>query len=767
MPIEFASVAISNENYQDGAITAKDGSFKIENVPVGRKTLRVSFVGYETITLSNLEVTMGKELVVNIELTESVVKMETVNIKAQHSKEKPINSYAPVSARTFSIEESMRYAGSSNDVSRMAMNFAGVNQTAETTNEIAIRGNSPTNVVYRLEGVEIPNPSHFGEGGSAGGPMSMLNNNVLSNSDFLTGAFPAEYSNTISGIFDLRMRNGNSEKHEFIAQTGLMGIELGAEGPISKKNNASYLVNYRYTNLDLLKALGMDVMGSAVTKFQDFTFKLNFPTTKAGTFSIFGLGGNSYVKMFDSERDTTKERQQMAYESDYELDMLNKNHSGVMGISHSYLLNKSAYTKFIVSAGTITNYNSFDSLSTENRNPILQYFSDFNRTKYAAKFFINKKINKKNSVRTGISAELQTFRMLDSIYDNPDDNYRTLRDFEGNDILPQAFVQLKHRFTNNLRVVAGVNMLMQTSEEHYSIEPRAGIKWDFLPGNTLSLGYGLHSTTAPIEVAKQKIVLPNGTPLKPNTELKFTKSHHFVLGYDKVFTGKFRFKAEAYYQYIFNAIVEKEPSSYSLLNRGSYSLSGVGSIVTDVENLTNEGNGYNYGLEFTLEKFMDRGMYLLSTLSLFESKYRGSDGILRNTAFNSNYVYNLLGGKEFSMGSKDKNAKFIKKFLLDGKLNWTGGQRYTPIDLEASQNANKTILDNKNAFSKQLADYFRFDLRMGFKWIGKGSTQEIALDIRNLTNRENPFYIKYNTKTDEVETKGFGMMPELLYRISF
>ena len=766
-PIEFASVSIYNGDYNNGTITDNNGEFIIENVPVGRKTLAVSFVGYETVHILNLEVTMGKEMIVHVEMAETSIEIEEVEIKAYTNKEIPINSYAAISARTFSIEESQRYAGAFNDVSRMAMNFAGVKQSVETFNEIVIRGNSPANVLFRLDGVDIPNPNHYGDGGTTGGIMSLLNNNVLANSDFITGAFPSEYANTISGVFDLNLRNGNNRKHEFIGQTGLMGVELGAEGPLIKGKRSSYLINYRYTNYGLMKFLGMDLMGTAEFAYQDFTFKLNFPSGKTGNLSVFGLGGKSLIKMFDSERDTARERQQMAYESEFEMNILNENYMGVVGVTHSYLLGNSAYTKLILSASTIMNYNKYDSLSTLNRNPLLKYYSDFTRTQYAARFYFNKKFDSRKSIRAGVYAALKAFSLLDSIYDTGNSVYRILRDYNGKEVLPHLYVQYKHILKDNLEFITGMNTIMQASENHYSLEPRLGLKWHFLPGHTLSFGYGLHSEVTPVEILQKKVMHYDGTYIQPNRNLDFTKSHHFVLGYDHVFENKIRLMAEGYYQYIFDALVDKEPSSFSLLNRGAYDVSTFESMANDVPPLINAGTGYNYGLEFTIERFMDRGMYFLSTVSLYESKYKGSDDILRDNAFCGNYVLNLLGGKEFKIGSRNKDAKYIKKLVLDGKLNWTGGQRYTPVNLEASREAGTTIPDHSRAFSKQLPDYFRIDFRIGFTWMGSHSTQEIALDIQNLTNRENPFYIKYSNETGEIETKGFGMMPQLLYRISF
>jgi hypothetical protein len=758
-PVPYAAVQLINTSYRSNILSDIEGRFKLEYVPVGRISIQVSCLGYQPITIPNLEVTSGTELVVNIEMTESVVELQEVSIKAFRDKDKPLNTFAPVSARTFSVEESQRYAGSANDVSRMAMNFAGVNMSTETSNEIVIRGNSPVGVLFRLDGVDIPNPSHYGDGGSTGGPISMLNNNVLANSDFLTGAFPAEYSNCISGVFDLRMRNGNNEKHEFLVQTGLNGFEGDAEGPLSKKGNASYLINYRYSTVSILRAVGIDVMGNAITDYQDLSFRFNFPSGRIGNIALFGFSGKSYMKMFDSERDTTVEHQDMAYPSDYEMDILYDNYTGAVGLTHSLIISNRAYTKLILSATTIRNHYLLDSLSVEDRKPIPQYFSDFFRTKYGAKFYLNNKFNSRNNLRSGVSAEFRNFNLLDSILVPVNGEYRILRNYRGKNLLCQAFMQYQHKFSAQLQVSIGLNSLLLLSANKLSLEPRAGFRWEFLPNHSFNLGYGLHSMAVPVEVIQQEYHL-NNTTVRPNTKLDFMQSQHFILGYDVRLTPKIRLKSELYYQYLSGVPVEIIPSSYSFLNRGAYT-------VVDVNALKSKGTGYNYGLEITAEKFMDHGAYFLSTLSLFQSRYKGSDGILRNTAFDINYVFNLLGGKEFEIHHKRRTPHFIQKIVLDGKVHWAGGQRYSPIDLEASVNAGKTVFDDSRAFTEQLQDYFRLDFRIAYKWIGRHSSQELALDIQNLTDRENPFYIRFNPESGEVETTGMGIMPDIVYRIRF
>lgn len=758
-PVRFATVVISAANFSKGTITDDQGYFVFENVPVGRAALEARFVGYETSVLSNLMVTTGKQLVLQIELTESPVEINEVTVKAFENKDKPRNTYATTSARMFTIEESQRYAGAGNDVSRMAMNFAGVKSTNETVNEIVIRGNSPVGLLFRLDGIDIPNSNHFGDGGTSGGVLSMLNNNVLANSDFLTGAFPAEYGNTISGVFDLKMRNGNKDKHEFLGQVGIMGSEFGAEGPISRKNKSSYLVNYRYSTTKLMTTF-IDVgLGSTIPNYQDGSIKLNFPTKKSGNFSIIGFGGKSSIAFLDSERDTTLAKPEMTDVLNYETDAYNDNYCGALGLTHTYIIGNSAYTRIILSATTISNKNIQDSLSLTTRKPFLQYASDFKRTKYTAKFYVNKKVNRKSSYRAGLSTELQHFHLSDSILD--EGIYRLIRNFSGNGFLLQPYVQYRHKMNDQLTFGVGLASVYQSVSSHFSAEPRLGITWEPINSNTFSFAYGLHSLSTPVEIVHQKVKMADGTYIQPNKSLGFTRSHHFVVGYDKIFQRNIRLKTEMYYQLITNAGIEVEKSSFSMLNRGS-------TTFTDATNLKNGGKGYNYGIELTLEKFMNRGMYFLTTLSLYESKYKGSDGIWRNTAFNSNYVVNLLGGKEFALGSGKKDKKFIKRLSVDAKYNLAGGQRYSPIDLLASREAGITKYDDSRAFSEQLPCYMNIDLRLALKFIGKNATQEIAIDISNLTNRKNPFFLTYDDDIDDVKmVYQFGLMPDILYRIVF
>ncbi len=758
LPLPGANIIVLNTEPLIGGVSDTDGYFRLEGVPVGRVSLKITYLGYLPMELNNLNLSSGKEMVLDISLEEQVIQGEEIVFVFKRDKTKPLNNLTTISARTFSVEESNKYAGSLGDVSRMAANYAGVQGTDESTNDIIIRGNSPNGLLWRLEGVDIPNPNHYGQFGASGGPISMLNNNVLANSDFITGAFPSEYGNALSGIFDLKMRSGNYDNHEFLAQMGLNGFELGIEGPISKENRSSYLINYRYSMMALMMLFVDYGTGTGIPEYQDVTFKFDFPTKKLGRFNIFGLGGISHIEFLNSEQDSADIEDSYYDWSDWEYDAVSGSRMGVIGTNHTYIFNESIYTKVNLAYTYHKTINGSDSLSTEDRSPIPWYRQNFTETNYFASFLLNKKFNSSHNIQTGIIMKRINLNLVDSLYEASKGGFEIMRDHDGSTYLYQPYIHWQFKPNNALTFNFGLNYEYLTLTNKSSWEPRVGVRWSFNENKSLSFAYGLHSQIPYILSYYEKVEQPDGSYVNPNTELSFTKAHHFVLGYDWNYTSNSRLKVEAYYQSIFNAPVQAdEESSLSMLNNGTFS----GEIS---EYLENTGTGYNYGLEVTLERFLSKGFYYLFTSSLYDSKYKGSDGISRNTAFNGNYMVNILTGKEWNIGKKEKN----KVFALNGKITSAGGRRYTPVDVEQSAIDNETVYDYDQAYSRQLDGFFRMDFQISYRKNGKKATQEYALDIKNVTNRKNPLFNRYNLQAqEEVIIYQAGISPMLTYRIMF
>jgi hypothetical protein len=732
-----------------GDISDSLGNFKLKNIPIGRQTFRVSLIGYEEAFIRNVEVTSSKELVLEIRLKERIKKLDEVVIKAGRQKNRALNDAAVVSARQFSMDEAVRYAGSRNDPSRMAQNFAGVSGTNDARNDLIIRGNSPSGVLWRMDGIDIPNPNHYSTLGSTGGPVTILNTNTLKNSDFITSAFPAQYGNAVAGVFDLRVRNGNSEKYEFLGQMGFNGFELGAEGPLSNHSKSSFLVNYRYSLVAAIQKLGLDVgTGSATPYYQDINFKINVPTNKAGTFSWFGMGGESHIKFDAVDEDN------LYVTNDGSLrDRTFRSLTGATGVTHTLFFNPNTSGKITIAVS------GFDAKYQEQFYNIepdsIALYSKNSQVKYSTGYTFNKKISRKNQLTVGVIADFNQLTLRNDRIPDGDSLLFTFTNAKEKATLLRGFGNFSHRFSDKLSTNIGLYYQLFTLNNTQSIEPRWNIKYQFRANQSFALGAGLHSQTQPLEVYFYQIKNAQGETEMTNKDLGFVKSAHGVLGYDVNISKQLRIKAEAYGQYIFDAAVERRASSFSMLNTGA------DFYFPYKPNLVNDGKGYNYGFELTIERFLDKSYYYLVTASLFESKYRGSDRIWRNTAFSSNFTANLLGGKEIKLNSRSS-------FGIDSKLAASGGQRYTPFDMAASHDAGYVVFKESEAYSLRNDVYLRWDLKFSYTRNGKRSTQKFYIDLQNLTNRDNIYIRTLNPKTGKIsEINQIGFFPNINYMITF
>ncbi|MFN5458400.1 MAG: TonB-dependent receptor [Bacteroidota bacterium] len=749
-PLFNAVVVIVDKNLHTS--TDEAGKFQLTGLPVGRSKVKVLYSGYNEKNL-NIDLTSGKQLVMVIELEESINEMNEIIVSAENDKTKTNNKTTTVSARQFSIEDAQRYAGSRNDPARMAANFAGVSGANDSRNDIIVRGNSPLGVLWRLNGVDIPNPSHFGSLGSTGGPISILNSNALDNSDFLSGAFPAEYGNVTAGVFDLKMRAGNNEKYEFLGQVGFNGFEFGAEGPFSKKNkNASFLFNYRYSTLQIFRYLGVNYgAGAAVPQYQDLTFNAVIPTKKFGKFQIYGLGGLSYVSLL--QKDLDKSENLYGYNGQ---DRWFTSDMGATGISHTYLIDKSSYTKFNIAATYQSNEIKVDKVDTSfNPDKITAFYRNrSSNKKITLNFTYHKKFSSKDNINTGVFAENFNSLLIDSI--DRGQGFYTIRDFKGSTQLIQGYFTWQHHFTNDLLVNAGLHAQYLTFNRSWAAEPRLGLKWNFSKKQSISGGFGLHSQMQPLYLYFSTVRFEDGTTIKTNTALNFTRSLQSVIAYDWNFGPNSRIKSEIYYQYLYDVPVKSNSSYFSALNLGADFNS------PNVDSLINNGIGKNYGLELTLEKFLSKGYYYLFTASVFESRYRGSDGIWRNTAFNGNYVLNLLGGKEFRI----KNGKHV--ISLDFKITTAGGKRYIPINLQASIITGEEQYQTANAYEPRFSEYFRIDIKPSYRLNLKHSTLEWNVDFQNVTDHKNIFQQTFDVNSGQIKTDyqlGLFIVPQ--FRILF
>jgi hypothetical protein len=741
-PLPGASITVAGTVPLAGASSDLNGNFTIPGIPVGRHSIRVTFVGYEPLVLEEVLVSSSREVVLNIGLQESVNAMKEIVVKAEKSQ--TINSMTTVSARQISMEEASRYAGGYNDPARLASSFAGVAGSLGN-NGIVIRGNAPKGLSWRMEGVPIPDPSHFANVSSLGaGAITALSDQVMANSDFLTGAFPAEYGDALSGVFDIRLRNGNAEHREYAAQLGLSGIAASGEGPFVKGKSASYLFNYRFSLFDLLAPILPPEMGKL--RYQDLSFKLNFPAGKAGTFSVWGIGALDY-----QGRDALDDSTAWKYDADREQYRSNLSMFAI-GINHRITAGRNTWISTTLSA---TGNTIHLDQQRYDREMILKPWQEVDNiaTEFSLSGFLNHKFSGRHTNRTGYSITRMDYTWLIRQADSSLANMTTFTDDKGNSWLIQAYSQSKIVLPGNITLNVGIHGQYFTLNGHWSLEPRAGISWNITPRQTIGLAYGLHSMTELLNFYLAQVPCRGGFSLA-NKNLNFSRAHHLVLSYDIRLGDHTHLKIEPWYQRLYDIPV-KPGSWYSLLNLDK------GVFFND--SLVNDGKGENFGMDVTLEQYIYHGFYYLVTGSVFSSHYCGGDGIWRNSRFNRNYVVNLIGGKEWKTGKKKNNL-----FSVNARLCLMGGDFETPVNTAATYAMQEIVEDGSQAFTQRLpaAQILSLSLNYRINRRKHASIWEFSF-INVLGYKEVDGYYFDRTSQTILQDENQLVIPNLSYRIEF
>ena len=758
-PLPGVTVIVVGTNPVIGAVTDESGRYVLPEVPLGRHQFSYGSAGYHSASVPEMLVTAGKEVILDIALEQRLVTLNTFTVTAATPRKgSATNEFSAGSARSFSPEDVTRYAGGRNDPSKLVSNYAGVAANSDARNDIVVRGNSPTGVLWRIEGSPAPSPNHFATLGTTGGPVSALNTDMLKTSDFLTGAFPAEYGNALAAVFDIGFRSGNSSKHEEMVQFNMFsGLEATVEGPLNNKNNgAAYLASYRYGAAQIAESVGINIGTQAVPHYQDWAFNLTTGKSAIGKFSFFGMGGLSHIALIGSKVTSAD------FYGQQDEDSYDKSNFSYFGVKNTLDIDSRTYLRTVVTyANTLDWYDQcrYPDPVPPYQDRWLNYTSDNRTSSFRFSSYLNRKVNSRFSYRLGASGEALglNIRVLDKTARPATAPFDTVSNYDGTPFLLQYFGEFKYRFSERFSVIGGLHGTHFNNSS--ALEPRLSFTYQLPANQSVSLSYGEHSQLQPLPVYYQTYDETEGVRDSANKNLKFTRARHFVAGYEWRFLPGWHFKAELYYQYLFDVPVERTPSGFSMLNAGA----DFG--FPDKVGLINKGTGTNKGVELTVERFLNKGYYLLVTTSLFDSKYKGSDGVQRNTAFNYKYVFNMLAGKEWRINNNDRKA-----FTVDVRLSAIGGRYATPVDVETSKAAGYEIDDTLHYFSQHLSDYFRLDTKFGYRINSKKRrlSTTIYLDLQNVTNRKNIFLLEYDQAIgNTVPVYQIRFFPDILYRIQF
>ncbi|MCP4441615.1 MAG: TonB-dependent receptor [Aureispira sp.] len=752
-PLIGVTITVKNSEPLLGASSDINGEFKLENVPVGRQVIEAQYVGYATYMTDNLIINSAKETYLEIEMSEKVETTGEVVVTASSSSaggSQPLNELSVVSTRSFSVEETQRYAASINDPGRMAMAFPGVQSNQDSENDIVIRGNSSVGLLWRLEGLDIPNPNHFARSATSGGGLTVFSSALLGNSDFSTGAFAAEYGNAFSGVFDMRFRKGNLTNREYTAKVGLIGLDFATEGPI-KKGRSSYLVNYRYSTLGLLNLAGLYVVRENVgNNFQDLSFNLYFSSPdNRNQFTVFGVGGMSTEEWL-TKPDTADWITSLDYVSDK-----NGSNLGILGMTYTRLLNEKSYLK-VVAGGVLNHTEQLQvepDISDQSIRDTLQDF-DYKTLRSSLALTYSYKFNSKFRIKSGLTGQAITYWLNYDEYVNSTVGLHTFLDERGTTFQAQAYAQGSYKPLDKLTINFGFHALYLAQNHSYSIEPRAAIRYQATKSTVLSLAYGLHGRVLPIGTYMLRLPNATGTSEQLNKDLGVAKSHHAVLSLQQMIGKSLRVTSEFYYQYQFGVPVGVDSATtYWFFNeRDNYG----------TRQMVSEGYGQNYGLDLSVEKFFGKSFFLLCSGSVFWSQYKTSkDGKWRSTRTDNRYNISLMGGYEYTFKKGGVLQFGLKSFIV-------GGLRYTPIDESASRVVGGLVPINELAFTEEFPIYFRLDARIAYRKDHKKLSYTIALDLQNATNMKNIKEKLYDRQAAALINRYHsGILPVVSFQIDF
>lgn len=728
-----------------------EGVFEFDNLRPGYYRCEVALQGFETTYFNEILIAAGKDQVLEFSLRRTASTLPEVTIAASVPGRRAMQ---PLSEIPLTRDQTLRLPAMYFDPARLAAAYPGVAQTDDGTNHMSIRGNSPAYVRWRLEGLDIVNPNHLPNAGTftdapatGGGGVLMFSAQMIDNASLLTGAFPAGYGDAVGGVMDMNLRAGNKRQHEFTAQAGLIGLDLAAEGPLGKKNGqSSYLFNYRYSTVGLLGQLGVS-FGDEQINFQDLSFHIHSSGKNGAQYSLFGLGGLS-ANQFSRKADSTE----IKYDKDfYNIDFSSA--TGVAGGSARWRIGQKAWLKTALVYSRQENDWSKD-------NPVqLDTFSSWDRR-------VEERFS--GSIELRVSAKQSQWYF----------GAQTTRIYFRGDVFQVVILgppTWSFFYPYN------------TSNAYWNSQPYARWEWTSANGRfATQLGSQIHYNTV---YRKAAPTLRGAISYKPAAAHKLVLSAgmykqdapvwtQFVTGRFGSFIGSYRppyiSSNQAGLRYIYTPNNQWRFSVEGFLQHTSdiphYSQANA-SLYNNPEAihefpLSSDSEVQNTGLEFSAERFLQNGWFVLANATVFDSKYRVQNGEWLDSRWDIGRLSNLTFGKEWV---REKSASLTRTIGVGARGVWTGGIREADIDLGASVANNRTVYNETLGYYRDYPDYLRFDIRVYWKKsLGDRRNSTFALDIQNVTGRQNLAYHFYDPYTRNIENKfQLGPIPNFSWKVEF
>jgi hypothetical protein len=692
-------------------LVSDSSGFFEQTIEPGHYTIMVAHENHRSKLLQNVVVMTGKEKVLDIEMEEVQVQLDSVVVQASVKKE----------AVDVDMWNMQRYAAVFYDPARVVNSHAQLINTDDQANNISVRGTSPNFIQWKLEGVETVNPNHLENAGTIndrptlnGGGVTMLSAQMLQNSGFEEAPFSPDAGNALTGAFNMKLRDGNNRRYERIIQASLLGTDICLEGPFSKKSSSSFLVNYRYSTVGLLSKLGINFGGEQIN-YQDLSYLATLPI-RNGYVKIFGVTGTS-ESIFKGTADTALLQTQKDLQNiDY------RSFTSINGISFSKSLSNTVSIKHVV-AYSVKNVkrNAVPGAISFNNNKETDRYS---QQKISSLHQVSKRFSNWSRLKIGtyinyFQTSLRSMR-----------NDLSLTDGQLADPLLQPYISMEGLLIRKLSYRLGMHSIYQMRINDLQILPRLMLTYNITDDNVITFNYGRESQLHP---AHLYLAAEQNMDLQPATADAFSLLHEFN------WRG-FKLKNTLYLQYFDNLPVNSD-FGFSAFNYFNEQFNF---------DLDEKGKARVYGYDITLQKDI-RGFYSIASLALFNSSYE-MNGRYLEARFNSGYNVALTFGKEFRLRAGNK---FLS---ADVRAVQRNGFRYAGVDL----------INEQYSYPVHLPDYFRADLRISYRKDKKNSSVIWAIDIQNLSNHPNIANYYYDTYTQQFEPKyQLGLIPVLSYKVMF
>lgn len=715
-PIPSVNIVVLKTNY--GASTDLTGNFKLTNLPVGRYAVRVSSIGYETITYPDLFLSTGHSVYLEIELSESVIPLnKEIIIKGEFYR---TDHALLTSTHTLSFEEIRRHPGGAEDISRVLLSLPGVLTSSDDRNDLLVRGGNPTENLNLIDNIEIPNINHFGTQGASGGPIGMINNNFVREVNFSSGGFPVKYGERLSSVLDIKLKEGNRDQFQGSVIMNIAGFGLQGEGPFT--NKGSWMFSARKSYLEIIRKLNSTNV-NVVPNYINYQSKIVYDFSPSNQLSFILLGGLD--KVFFDENEYNYD----SFFKDYKISNDQKQYAA--GFNLRTLWSKQSYSIITLSSS----YNNFYTDVVNANNALVFYNNKSIEREIHIKGEYNFKISPSFEISAGLGYKAVNFNhgidyvgdttytvlngIVDTVISNPLNTFTSVHTSK-----KFAYFQTTKWFFDNVKLVTGIrwdnfNYIKNSDVLSY----RAGISYYFTPITNLNIFYGINFQTPPYVWLTTDVTSKN---------LNNMKAQHIVAGVEHLFSEDIKVTIEAYRKNYSDIPVSKDVPQFIASNGGAE----YGAFI--MRKLSSSGYGYSQGLELTVQKKLLNSFYGIISYGYSKTRFTALDKIERPGSFDYRHVFTFAAGFV-----PDKN------YEISIKWRFTGGRPYTPFDPVLSSIIHRGVEDFNQLNSLRYPPYHRLDIRIDYRWHFNKWNLVTYIDLENAYLRLNVYQYQWDIRANK------------------